>query len=282
MFQSNSGQIFGRNELRSSDSPRNSWFEEWIQNPRHLPPSVRETKAHWGRVKTKQRSLSRSSNSETSQAPLKHQNKSIFQRRRQSSQIFDAMATLNQIQLFNSTLISKTIHKSKLTKCTLIHITLHKSSVITSVLRNCSVYDSIIHTSKLYNCKIYGNQVMVKCEMDKCELLPAQPTLSTLPVCYLSVADFSFVETYPPNPSTFSSCLLYTFWVINLYNILLKVKVANWISSRRKFERWYLSFHCLALGQETPKLACCSPRPERALLPSFRYISKDEPVLLIE
>ncbi|KAN0115257.1 hypothetical protein V8E51_004801 [Hyaloscypha variabilis] len=91
------------------------------------------------------------------------------------------MATLNQVQLSNSTLKSKTIHKSKLTKCTLIRITFHNSSVTDSVLKNCSVYDSIIRTSKLYNCKIYGTQGILRCELDGCKLLPAQPTLSKFP-----------------------------------------------------------------------------------------------------
>ncbi|PMD36812.1 hypothetical protein L207DRAFT_532400 [Hyaloscypha variabilis F] len=81
------------------------------------------------------------------------------------------MATFNQVQLSNSTLKSKTVHKSKLTKCTLIRITFHNSSITDSILKNCSMYDSIIHTSKLYNCKIYGTQGMLR----------SQPTLSKFP-----------------------------------------------------------------------------------------------------
>lgn len=92
------------------------------------------------------------------------------------------MASLNQVKLSNSTLASITIREAKLVNCTFTRATIHNSSISSSTLINCRLYDCIIHSSTLSKCKLYGLNQVLKCEIEGSELLPTQPTLSTLPV----------------------------------------------------------------------------------------------------
>lgn len=113
------------------------------------------------------------------------------------------MATLNQMQICNSILDSKTIHKSQLVNCTLNCTTIRDCAISDSILTNCQIYDCAaicdstisesvlrncqlhyctLQDSKLSDCRILGNEATLRCDVEGCELLPGQPTLMKFPV----------------------------------------------------------------------------------------------------